>query len=183
MNRIFIVLGGSNSGKSSLIRSMLFLATRKSLQRGGRFFLKYNGGLICIFVRGGSFQELVNFCDYKQVIAKLKKYIKKCEDRVRKDNIPTFNILVTFAFEHKNNNLGVKCIEKPLQYLRSFPKNYAVHIVHLRRNIPKLEEVNAFIENNLEVELTLLSKKTTRGWQDVNGRILRDFILRVAGNH
>ncbi|MDD5568171.1 MAG: hypothetical protein PHY88_03080 [Candidatus Omnitrophica bacterium] len=165
MNRIFILLGGSNSGKSSVLRSLK-----------DRVTVKY------IFIKFSSFQEIVEFCKYKEVIKKLKKYINKCTRKANNENMLNFVIVIAFALRrNRNRGLGVKCITEPLRFLRSLP-NFKIHIIHLCRNIPRLQEVDNYIANNFKSKLTLKSVKPSRRRQGGNAEKLKTYISHVINN-
>jgi len=160
MNRIYILLGGSNSGKSSVLRG-----------------LKRNSNEKNIFIKLSSFQELVEFCNYKKVIQKLKKYIGECESKAQDKDVSNFVIVIAFALRrNKKSELGVDCIVKPLKYLKSM-RNYQIRVIHLHRDIIKLRDVDSFIEDNIEVGLILQSKNPVNRRQDNNARMLRRFIF------
>jgi hypothetical protein len=160
MNRIYILLGGSNSGKSSVLRSLKDKITDRN-----------------IFIKLSSFQELVEFCDYEEVIRKLKEYINECEEKARNENILNCIMVIAFAFRrNRKREFGVKCITEPLKIIKSL-SNYRIHIIHLRRNIQRLRQIDSFIKDNFEIGLTLESEKPARRRQAGNAEKLKDFIL------
>ena len=178
MNNIFIIIGGSNSGKSSVIRSLTQIVAKK--ERKKRIFLENKNDLICVYIKRASFQEdkEIRFCEFKKVISKLKKYIHKCEKEAKKDSIPRFVILITFSVRLKKEKVGEDCVLKPLKYLKKL-SNYKITTICLKRAISRLGKVNKFLDD-IKASEYLISKETGKNRQDKNGIILKKIIINAS---
>ena len=182
MNDIFVLIGGRNAGKSSILRSLCCVELGKPLERSKqKLKLSFENKEIVSFILSSSPQEQTPFCQFEIIKEKLKNFIKSREKRVENGGISDFILIIAFTLEiSKSDELGKECIIKPLEFLKSL-SDYSVHTIHIKRDdIPSSSRINSFIGENTSPELVLFSEETPPKRQDENARKLKQFMSQFV---
>jgi len=161
MKNIFILIGGKSSGKTTILNKLSLL-----------MYLEKDEFILS--TRKGSPQERSEFCHFHEIINKVKTMIKNTDNKINNQKIKNYSLIIPFTLQVKDGILGVDCVVKPLEYLKSL-SGYNIHIVHMNRNSKRLKRENDFIKDNLNPELSLNSNILDNQFKNV--KILEDFII------
>ena len=142
MNKIVILCGGNNSGKTSTLRGF-FGIDNADASPSSYVERKLDSKIVCA-ASFSSPQERSAFCNVKQVQDDIDERLKVCDEESKGK---PYILLIPFTMSTSDadrKKLNVNCIVKPIEELE---KKFKVYVIYLRKtNARNLAEKDALMK-------------------------------------
>lgn len=128
MNKIVILCGSNNSGKTTTLRGFFKIKDTDG-SPSSYIHRKINGKILCA-VSFSSPQERSMFCNVKQVQDDINERIQVCDDESKGK---PYILLIPFTMSGsrtKKKKLNEECIIKPIEELK---RKFKVYVIYLRK--------------------------------------------------
>jgi predicted ABC-type ATPase len=121
-NKVIILAGARNSGKTKTIQAMIDAHLTEKLQN----IYVYKGKRICIYLSSAQERPGVGFCEWEKVLRVIDKAIRKSS------RWSCGLMVIPFSIQNDRRHINTNCIVKPIEALKR--DGWEIHLVYLQRD-------------------------------------------------